>query len=124
MNNVSLVGRLTKDPEITISKGSGIKVARFTLAVYRTKEITDFIPVVAFDKQADFVEKYFKKGNRVGVVGSINVDSYKDKDGNNRYSTKVLARSTEFCESRSDGEKSGNGDHWIKTDGETAPWDR
>lgn len=123
MNNVTLVGRLTKDPEVTTS-GKGTKVSRFTLAVYRTKEDTDFIPITAFDKQADFVEQYFKKGSRVGVVGSINVNHYKDKNGTNQIYTQVLARSVEFCESKK--ESSGDTDKWMPAPGdkEKAPWDK
>lgn len=122
MNNVTLVGRLTKDPNVMKGQ-SGVKVAHFTLAVYRTKEVTDFIPVVAFDKQADFAEQYFKKGSRVGVVGSINVNPYKDKNGSNQIYTQVSARAVEFCESKKESDNSGK-DEWVKQGNEKAPWDK
>ena len=79
MNKWSGAGRLTKDPEVRTGK-TGTKVVTFVLAVYRTKDDTDFIPITAFDKQADFAEQYFRKGSRVGVIGSISVNHYKDKN--------------------------------------------
>lgn len=122
MNNVTLVGRLTKDPEVRTGK-TGTKVATFTLAVYRTKDDTDFIPITAFDKQADFAEQYFKKGSRVGVIGSINVNHYKDKNGNNQTYTQVVARSVEFCESKKEPSDSGK-DEWVKQGSGKASWDK
>ena len=122
MNNVTLVGRLTKDPEVRTGK-TGTKIVTFTLAVYRTKDDTDFIPITAFDKQADFAEQYFRKGSRVGVIGSINVNHYKDKDGNNQIYTQIVARSVEFCESKKESNISGS-DEWVKQGSEKAPWDK
>lgn len=122
MNNVTLVGRLTKDPEVRTGK-TGTKVVTFALAVYRTKDDTDFIPITAFDKQADFAEQYFRKGSRVGIIGSINVNHYKDKNGNNQTYTQVVARSVEFCESKKESNNSNN-DEWVTLGDKKAPWDK
>lgn len=88
INNVSLTGRLTKDPSITTSQG-GIKVAKFSLAVNKTKDQTSFIGIVAFGKTAEIVETYCKSGKKVGIEGSIQTGSY-DKDGAKVYTTEVI----------------------------------
>lgn len=87
-NLVVLTGRLTADPELKTTQ-SGISVTSFSVAVnrpYRTVEEqqTDFINVVAWRKTAEFIAKYFKKGNMIGIEGSIQTRKYTDKNGNNR----------------------------------------
>lgn len=101
MNKVILIGNLTKDPEVRTT-ASGTCVTTFTVAVKRyhknddgTKE-TDFIPVVTWQKLAESCGRYLKKGNRVGVVGEIQVRSYDAKDGTKRYVTEVIAGEVEF----------------------------
>lgn len=118
MNNIMLVGRLTTDPEIRIAGSDRICVARGTIAVYRTKDKTDFIPFTAFRGTAELLEKYARKGMRVAITGSLHVDKYK-KDGENRTSFGVAAVNVEFLEStkrKVDSNKSGN--DFMDTDGE------
>lgn len=98
MNNVQLLGRLTKDVELRVSQKSKKNFAYFTLAVQNGEDAM-FIDCVAFDKLAETIEKYVKKGNRLLVEGSINVSTYVDKDGNNRKSTNVFVNKITFIES-------------------------
>lgn len=98
MNNVQLLGRLTKDVELRVSQKSKKNFAYFTLAVPNGEDAM-FIDCVAFDKLAETIEKYVKKGNRLLVEGSINVSTYVDKDGNNRKSTNVFVNKITFIES-------------------------
>lgn len=113
MNNVSLIGRLTADPELRHTQ-SGLANTRFTIAVDRRfvrqgeERQADFISIVAFQQTAEFVCKYFSKGRRIAVTGRIQTGSYTDRDGNKRYTTDVIAENVEFCDSKSDS-NSGNG---------------
>ena len=88
MNKVILIGRTTKDIEL---KGNETKVANFTLAVPRNgnKEVTDFISCVAFDKKAEILKEYVKKGNKVAIQGSIQISKY-EKEGKTFYNTQVV----------------------------------
>lgn len=104
MNSVQLVGRFTKDPDVRYTNG-GATVARFSIAVDRRfakegDQTADFINVVAFGKTAEFIEKYFHKGNRIGIVGRIQTGSYKNKDGATVFTTDVVAENVEFVESK------------------------
>jgi single-strand DNA-binding protein len=114
MNKVILIGRLTRDPEIRHTQSSEpIAIARYTVAVNRrfkrdNEPDADFIPCVSFGKQADFIEKYFKKGMQIGIVGRINVRSWEDPQGQRRWQTEVIAEEQEFTESRSAFEARGN----------------
>lgn len=102
MNHVSLLGRLTKDPEVQYT-GTGKAYLRFTLAVKRenNKEETDFITCVAWEKRAELIEQYFTKGQRILITGRLSVSSY-EKDGEKRYSTDVLVGQIEFIEYKND----------------------
>ena len=102
MNNVSLVGRLTMDPEIKVS-ASGSSYARFAIAVDRRKKDdgADFINIIAFGKTSEFIEKYFRKGQRIGIAGRIQTGSYDGKDGKKVYTFDVIADNVEFVESKS-----------------------
>ena len=110
MNSVCLVGRLTRDPEIRYGSQSQMAVARFSIAVDRTipdrngERQTDYPNIVCFGKSAEFVEKYFKKGMRVGVTGSLRTGSYTNKDGAKVCTTEVAADRVEFMESRAERE--------------------
>lgn len=95
MNNVILIGRLTKDPEIRAAGETN--VCNFTLAVQRKKEEVDFISCVAFGKAAENMVKYTAKGLRVAISGSIRTDKY-DHNGETRYSTRVVAQSVNFLD--------------------------
>lgn len=106
MNNVSLVGRLTKDPEMRYTAGeNSIAVAKGSIAVDRKfkrdgEQTADFINYLAFGKTAEFIEKYFFKGMRMGLNGHIQTGSYTNKDGVKVYTTDVIADNVEFVESK------------------------
>lgn len=106
MNKVALVGNLTRDPE-TRQTQSGQSACNFTVACQRHfknaegKYDADFIPCVAWRQTADFVAKYFKKGSKIGLTGSIQTRSY-DKDGQKRYVTEVVVDEVEFVTSAAD----------------------
>ena len=99
MNNVSLIGRLTKDPELRYTAGDQpTSVCRYTLAVDRRDGKTaDFINIVAFGKSADFANKYFTKGQKVGVTGRIQTGSYTDRNGIKRASFDIIAENQDFA---------------------------
>lgn len=107
MNSINLLGRLTQDPTLTYSKGEDpIAVCRFSVAVRRNQEVTDFINCVAFSGTAEMIEKYFKKGHLIGVTGALHMDTYQDKEGKSRTYAIVEARSVYFADSgKSDGDK-------------------
>lgn len=107
MNKVILCGRATRDPEVRYSSGENASAnASFTLAVDRkfkkqNDEVTaDFIRCVAFSKQAEFCEKYVKKGTKLIVAGRIQTGSYKNKDGQTVYTTDIVCEEIEFAESK------------------------
>lgn len=96
MNKVILIGRLTKDPELKYTPGTGTAVTTITLAVenYNSKtqeKTSDFIPVVLWGKQAENTAQYMLKGSQVAVSGRISVRTYDAKDGTKRYVTEVVA---------------------------------
>ena len=99
MNKVILMGRLTRDAE---TFGQKSKVARFCLAVDRTygEDETDFFNCVSFGKQAEFVEKYLKKGTKVLITGRLQNNSYEDKQGNKVTATQIITEEIEFAESK------------------------
>lgn len=109
MNKVMLVGRLTKDPEAKMTSNQ-TKFCQFTLAVDRRfkdangQRQSDFISCLAWRQTAEFIAKYFKKGNRIGVVGSIQVRSYDDQNGKKCFVTEVLIDEAEFVESSNKAE--------------------
>lgn len=110
MNKVILMGRLVKDPEIKYSQGATpVAIARYTLAVNRVfkregEPDADFINIVALGKRGEFTEKYFRKGQMVGVVGRLQVRTYDDPDGKRQWFTEVLVEEQHFAEGRKDGQ--------------------
>lgn len=103
MNRVILIGRLTKDPEIRTS--GNYTIASFSLAVDRKfkrdgEPEADFFNCTAFNKTAEFVEKYCKKGTKMVVEGRVQNDNY-EKDGVKHYGVKIMVDSLEFAESKS-----------------------
>lgn len=100
MNIITLTGRLTKDPEL---KTGSKTYCRFTLAVNRVmkKDEVDFINCVAFGKTAELLEKYIKKGNKLGVVGRLQIGTY-EKNGEKRTTADVMVDQIEFLESKSE----------------------
>ena len=125
MNKVILMGRLTRDPDIRYSQGERqMAIARYTLAVDRrgrrsndgNDQTADFISCVAFDRAAEFAEKYLRQGTKLLVTGRIQTGSYTNKDGQRVYTTDVIVEEQEFAESKS-ASGSGNG----STGGYNAP---
>lgn len=114
MNNVSLIGRLVRDPEVRYSQGEKATcVAKFTLAVDRKfkkegEDSADFIGCTAFGKSGEFVEKYFHKGMKAAVVGEWRTGSYTNKDGNKVYTNDCFVTSVEFCESKGSNNAGNN----------------
>ena len=112
MNKVILMGRLTRDPEVRYSQGeNAMAIARFTLAVdrrfRRDDASTDFIGCVAFGKNAEFIEKYFRQGTKALITGRIQTGSYTNRDGQKVYTTDVVVEDQEFAESKSAQGESG-----------------
>lgn len=112
MNKVILIGRLTKEPQLKYTLGKNTAVCQFTIAVDRrfktdNQPTADFIPVVAWRQTAEFVSKYFTKGSRIAVIGSIQTRSWDDDEGQRHYATEVVADNVEFCESKKDSTSSG-----------------
>lgn len=107
LNNTVLMGRLVADPELKVT-ASGAEVCNFTIAVDRRfsrqneEKQTDFIDCSAWRHSAVFIEKYFRKGSMIAVQGSIQTDTYTDKDGNKRKSVKVVAENVSFCGSKNE----------------------
>ena len=108
MNKVILMGRLTRDPEVRYSQGERqMAIARYTLAVDRRgrnatagEQTADFLPCIAFDKAAEFAEKYFHQGTKLIVTGRIQTGSYTNRDGQKVYTTEVVVEEQEFAESK------------------------
>ena len=100
------MGRLTRDPEVRYTSGeNSLAIARYTLAVDRKirkdgDATADFIPCVVFGRSAEFVEKYFRKGLKIAIVGHVQTGSYTNRDGQNVYTTEVVVEDQEFAESK------------------------
>lgn len=107
MNSVSLMGRLTADPELKTIQ-NGISYCRFTVAVNRYskdgEDTADFISCIAWRSTAEFICNYFLKGSKIALIGSIRTGSYTDKDGRKVYTTDVNTDKVFFCESKKDGD--------------------
>lgn len=110
LNHITLMGRLTRDPELRRT-GSGVAVASFTIAVDRDftdknsgEKETDFIEIVAWRQTGEFVSKHFRKGRMIVVSGRLQVRKWKNKDGENRYTTEVVAENCYFGDSKRDSD--------------------
>lgn len=102
LNIVAIQGRLTADPELKHTP-SGVAVTSFTLAVDRyakEERKTDWVDVVAWRQTAEFICKYFTKGQMIAVDGSIQTRSYEDKNGNKRKAVEIVAKEVSFCGSK------------------------
>ena len=114
LNKVILMGRLTRDPEIRYSQSAEpMAIARYSLAVERRfkregEPKADFIPCVAFGKQGEFAERYFRKGQLVSVAGRLQVRNWEDNEGKKRVTTEVVIEEQYFAESKKDEEKTYN----------------
>lgn len=107
MNKVILVGRLARDPELRTTP-SGVNVCNFTVACDRRfaqngERQADFISCIAWRQSGEFVARYFKKGDRIALDGSIQTRSWDDANGNKRYATEVVVDHVEFAQSKNEG---------------------
>lgn len=110
LNTIILMGRLTADPDYRTTQ-SGVSLAKFTLAVERDyssgsdgERATDFLDVAAWRQTADFVSKYFRKGQLVAVTGSVQAESYTDREGNKRRRWSIQASHCYFAEPKRDSQ--------------------
>lgn len=107
MNKIILLGRITKDPELKKTESTGTSYVKFDIAVdrkYKSDEANsdvDFIPIVAWSKQAEVICKYLKKGDCITLSGRLSVNNYLDKDGNKKYSTNVILEEFRFVSTSS-----------------------
>ena len=101
MNNITISGRLTADPELNVTT-SGKNVCSFTVAVRRDKETTDFIPCTAWNKTAENISRYFIKGSMIEVAGSLQTRNYEAKDKSKRTAFYVLVDKFGFLEAKSE----------------------
>lgn len=119
MNKVNLVGRLTRDPEVK-NTTTGKAVATFTLAVDRRfknkdgQKEADFIPLVVWGKQAEFVGQYLSMGSQIGLSGRLQVRSYDGQDGQRRYVTEVVADEVYFISTKRK-ENNGSNQNGLST---------
>ena len=109
MNKTILMGRLTKDPDTRYTQTTNTQVTSFTLVVNRRlakegEQQADFINIVAWNKTAEFVSKYFKKGQQVGVIGRIQTRTWDDDQGQKHYVTEVIAEEVYFADSKKEGQ--------------------
>lgn len=109
MNKVIMMGRLTHDPEVS-SSASGTTFARYSIAVDRKfkregEADADFFNCTSFGKQAEFVEKYLKKGTKIVVSGEIQNNNYTNKDGQKIYDVRIMVHDVEFAESKNSDSK-------------------
>ena len=102
MNRLEIIGRLTRDPEIRMTQDGQTTIARFGIAVDRRgkDQKADFFNVTAFNKTAQFAEKYLKKGTKIAICGRIQQDEYTNKDGQKVTNVIIIADELEFCESK------------------------
>ena len=113
LNKVVLIGRLTKNPEVNYTPGTGVAVAKFTLAVERNytsqngQKEADFIPIVCWRKLAENVTNNLGKGRLVAVTGRIQTRSYQAQDGSRRYVTEIVADEVQFLDYKKDNAADG-----------------
>lgn len=111
MNLIILKGRLTREPEIRFTQANNTKIASLNIAVNRKfknaegQYEADFFNCTAFGNSAEFIEKYFKKGQEALIEGRIQNRSWDDKNGQKRYATDIIINSIELCGSKSQSEE-------------------
>ena len=111
INNVVIMGRLTFEPELRVTP-SGVAVVRIQIAVDRQYQAkgeerkADFIDITAWRQTADFISRYFHKGDMIAVEGSIQTENFTDKDGKKRKSVTVVANNVSFCGSKAKSDTS------------------
>ena len=112
MNKVVLVGRLTKDPELTFAQGTGTAICKFTIAVNRRfkkegQPTADFLPVTVFGKTAEATANYMVKGSQISISGNIQTSNYM-KDDVRVYKTEIIADEVDFLDSKKDSNSNNN----------------
>ena len=119
------MGRLTRDPEVRYSNnGNNTAICRFSVAVDRRfqkpgeERQADFISVTAFGKTGEFVSRYFVKGNRVALVGSLQTRTWDDAEGKKHYATEVVAEETYFTGEKKNDTSTSNGGFYPQFDAE------
>ena len=118
MNKIILVGRLTKDPEVRTTS-AGFNTVNFTVAVNRNFKNkdgnydADFLPCVAFRQTADFISKFFKKGNMISLEGRVQTRNYDAQDGTKRYVTEVVVDNVEFVGGKNESSNSSSADAFV-----------
>ena len=126
MNQVILMGRLTRDPDIRYTQSNSAQeqtcIARYSLAVNRRfnrdgEQKADFISCVAFGHQAEFTEKYLRKGTKIALTGRIQTGSYTNRDGQKVYTTDVVVEEQEFAESKAAGQTTQQNPTPVSEDG-------
>ena len=108
MNKVILTGRLTRSPEMRHTD-NGMAICRFTIANnkgYGEKQKTTFINIVTFAKTAENCDRFLSKGNKVAIVGELEIRQYTDNEGHTKYMTEILANEVEFLSEKSNGSNS------------------
>ena len=122
MNIAILMGRLTRDPELKYTS-NGKAYANFTLAVQKTKDEAEFIDCTAWEKTAENIAEYFRKGNRILIQGRLSVNSY-EQNGEKRKFTRVQAFNFEFIDSKNSGNsQSDNRNNYEDDEDEAFPFD-
>ena len=116
MNHISLIGRLTSVPELKYTQ-SNTAYTRFSIAVDRPvkqgeEKQADFINIVAWNQRAEMICKYFSKGQRIGITGSIRTGSYTAQDGTKRYTFEVWVDNVDFCDSKNSSSSSYSGNSY------------
>ena len=114
MNHVVLIGRITKDVELK-KTSTGKSVVSFTLAVNRRGDEADFPNCIAWEKTAEIIHKYARKGSQIAVSGSIQTRTYDDASGKRVYITEVLAREVQLLDSKKPQEEKQNDDFMTPT---------
>ena len=125
MNRVILLGRLSRDPEVRVTQDGQTTIAKFGIAVDRRgkEDKADFFNVTAFNKTAQFAEKYLKKGTKIALSGRLQLDEYTNKDGQRVTNVSVVAEEVEFCESKKTEDKPKDGFMDVPKDlGEELPF--
>ena len=128
MNKVILLGRLTKDPETRYTQSTNTQVTSFTLAVNRRfvkqgeERQADFINIVSWNKTAEFVSKYFSKGQQVGVIGRIQTRNYDDEQGVKHYITEGIAEEVYFAGEKKEKAQNDPTDDFEITNSDDLPF--
>ena len=112
MNTACIIGRIANELELEYfeTKKGELASLRFSVAIDRNEDVTDFIQCDALGATAEFIEKYFKKGTRIGIMGKIQQDKWQTKDGDSRYRTYVMINHVDFADGKPAAEepKKGN----------------